>query len=293
MSRSCPHVAGLSSLVSRYDIILSDVWGVVHNGVVHTPAAADALQRFRAAGGTVLLITNAPRPRSSVVKLLDRFGLPHDSYDDVVSSGDVTVEMIMARGAAPLFHYGPERDLPLFSAAAERIGARPPLVDPEAADYVVCSGPFDDLADPDNELPLLRRLRARNLPFICANPDIVVHAGEELYWCAGALAERYEKMGGAVIMAGKPYPVIYEAALARAQALRGGDLDRVRVLAIGDGMFTDMKGAAGEQLDALFISSGVHRDALHARGAMDEAAFAQLRQAANAAPIGWMRDLRW
>ena len=263
-------VAGLAALADNYDVILSDVWGVVHDGRTHTPAAADALARFRAKGGTVVLVTNAPRPWKPIQKMLDNFGLPRESYDVIVSSGGVTVDLVAARGMTPLHHIGPPRDLPIFEEVAEVTGEKPPLLPLEQAEYVVCTGLLDDYDEPDPYMPKLRAMRARDLTMICANPDIVVHVGPDLLWCAGALAERYAGLGGKVIMAGKPHAIIYEAALKEAQALRKGALDRKRVLAIGDGLFTDIRGAASQGLDALFITSGIHRDLLHPDAGEDD-----------------------
>ncbi|MFO1114955.1 MAG: TIGR01459 family HAD-type hydrolase [Beijerinckiaceae bacterium] len=291
-------VAGLAALADNYDVILSDVWGVVHDGRTHTPAAADALARFRAKGGTVVLVTNAPRPWKPIQKMLDNFGLPRESYDVIVSSGGVTVDLVAARGMTPLHHIGPPRDLPIFEEVAEVTGEKPPLLPLEQAEYVVCTGLLDDYDEPDPYMPKLRAMRARDLTMICANPDIVVHVGPDLLWCAGALAERYAGLGGKVIMAGKPHAIIYEAALKEAQALRKGALDRKRVLAIGDGLFTDIRGAASQGLDALFITSGIHRDLLHPDAgeddwSVDEVAYRGLLAEAGAAPAGHLRDLVW
>ncbi len=291
-------VSGLSALSADYDVILSDVWGVVHDGRTHTPSAADALTRFRQKGGTVVLITNAPRPRAPIVKMLDAFGLPRSAYDSIVSSGDVTVDLVCARGAAPLHHIGPPKDLSLFDTVAARIGEKPPLLPLAQADYVVCTGLFDDYGDPEPYLPTLAAMKERDLPMICANPDIVVHVGDDLLWCAGALAERYEGLGGRVVMAGKPHAIIYEAALKEAERIRGAAVDRAKILAVGDGLFTDIRGAAAQGFDALFVTSGIHRDALHPAGAaddwsVDEAAYRNLLAEAGAAPAAHLRELVW
>ncbi|MEI2735073.1 MAG: TIGR01459 family HAD-type hydrolase [Rhodoblastus sp.] len=291
-------VAGLSALAADYDVILSDVWGVVHDGRTHTPSAADALTRFRQKGGTVVLITNAPRPRAPIMKMLDDFGLPRAAYDSIVSSGDVTVDLICARGLAPLHHIGPPRDLSLFDTVAARIGEKPPLLPLAQADYVVCTGLFDDYGDPEPYQPTLVAMKERDLPLICANPDIVVHVGDDLLWCAGALAERYEGLGGRVVMAGKPHAVIYEAALKEAERIRGKSVDRAKILAVGDGLFTDIRGAAAQGFDALFVTSGIHRDVLHPAGdvddwSVDEAAYRNLLAEVGAAPAAHLRELVW
>src|SRR5215475_9839081 len=204
-------------LAGGYDVVLSDVWGVVHNGVAATPAACDALARFRASGGTVVLITNAPRPGVAVARLtLDRLAVPRAAYDGIVSSGDVTHALIAARAGARVFHIGPQRDLPIFE------GLDAPLAPLESADYAVCSGLTDDTVEtPQDYHGLIERLRARGLTMICANPDVVVERGHELVYCAGAIADLYAAAGGEVVYAGKPYRPIYEQALGVAEAARG------------------------------------------------------------------------
>jgi HAD superfamily hydrolase (TIGR01459 family) len=256
-------IAGLSQIASNYDVILCDVWGVVHNGTEHYPDAAHAIRRFREGGGIVVLITNAPRPCSSLERMLRRLLVPTDAYDAMVSSGDVTVSLILERGERPLHHLGPPRDNSLFREVAERAGQPDPRVSFEAADYVVCTGLVDDVHEQLQDYdPMLERMAKRQMEFICANPDIVVHSGERLIYCAGAIAERYAALGGPVIQAGKPYPEIYKRAIAAAQA-RGLKQADPRVLAIGDGLATDLKGAVNAGIDMLFVSSGIHRDRLH------------------------------
>jgi HAD superfamily hydrolase (TIGR01459 family) len=285
-------ISGLADLADDYDLILSDVWGVVHDGVTHTPSAADALTRYRAQGGKVLLLTNAPRPNDEIRPMLDRMGLPRSAYDGIVSSGDVTVDLMAARGTAPVYHLGPSRDEHLFEALRQRVGADPRKAF-QQADYVVCSGLMVDSDPLEPYLPLLQAMRARNLPMICANPDIVVHVGDDLVLCAGALAKAYSEMGGAVIQAGKPHAIIYKTALLRAAYLFP-DFSPKRILAIGDGMGTDMKGAAEQNFDGLFISGGIHRQALrHDANAVDEAAYQALCAEYNARPIAHLPALYW
>jgi HAD superfamily hydrolase (TIGR01459 family) len=287
---------GLHAVAGRYDVIYCDVWGVVHDGRTGLSAAGDALARFRDAGGTVVLITNAPRPRGPIIRMLDRMGVRRDAYDAVVSSGDVTVEQIVARGVEPAHHMGPARDRPLFEEAAAQLGHAPPLVALDAAAYVVCSGMYDDSDDPDSYMPTLETMRRRDLPLLCANPDIVVHAGDELIWCAGAIAERYDALGGPVTLIGKPHPLIYATARDEARRRRAGPAEASRSLAIGDGMFTDMLGAQREGYDALFIASGIHRDRLGVggrRAPMNMQAYAELAAEAGVSPVGHMADLVW
>ena len=214
---SPPLTAHFAPLAGDYDVVLSDVWGVVHNGAVAFSEACDALARFRQQGGTVVLITNAPRPGDTVARLtLDPFGVPRAAYDGIVSSGDVTHALIAARAGQRVFHIGPARDLPIFD------GLDAPTAALEHADYSVCSGLTDDTVEtPHDYHDLIERMRARALPMICANPDVVVERGDKLVYCAGAIADLYAAAGGNVIYAGKPYRPIYEQAVAIAEAARG------------------------------------------------------------------------
>src|SRR3954453_1164765 len=257
-------ISGLSQIAWRYDVILCDVWGVVHNGMAHYPEAVGALARFRERGGTVVLITNAPRPASGIERMLRRLEVPQNAYDAIVSSGDVTVSLMLERGDKAPHHVGPPRDNSLFREVAERSGRPDPRVPFEAADYVVCTGLLDDVHDRLEDYdPLLKRMRSKQMEFICANPDIVVDSGERLIYCAGAMAERYTALGGPVIQAGKPYPEIYKRAIEAAKDARRAAGEQPRVLAIGDGLATDLKGAIDAGIDMLFVSSGIHRDKLH------------------------------
>ncbi|HEY6994579.1 MAG TPA: TIGR01459 family HAD-type hydrolase [Xanthobacteraceae bacterium] len=280
-----PHFAALAG---GYDVVLSDVWGVVHNGIAATPAACDALARFRSGGGTVVLITNAPRPGANVRQILDRLAVPHAAYDAIVSSGDVARALIAARAGQRMFHIGPERDLPMFE------GLDAPLADPERADYAVCSGLFDDTVEtPQDYHGLIERMRARALPMICANPDIVVERGDKLVYCAGAIADLYAAAGGAVVYAGKPYRPIYEQALAIAAAARGAPVELRRLLAIGDSVRTDLKGAAALGIDSLFVTAGIHAEELGARHDPDASALSNIFAAAGVVPTAVMRQLSW
>jgi HAD superfamily hydrolase (TIGR01459 family) len=276
-------------LSPHYDVVLSDVWGVVHNGVLATPEACDALARFRQQGGTVVLITNAPRPGEVVVHtMLDRLKVPRTAYDGIVSSGDVTRALIAARGDQRVLHIGPPRDLPMFEGLAARVS---PI---ESADYVVCSGLTDDTVEtPDDYRDLIARIRERGLPMICANPDIVVERGDALIYCAGAIADRYADAGGEVIYAGKPYRPIYEQALAIAQGARGAPADHKRVLAIGDSVRTDLKGAVAFGIDCLFVTAGIHAEELGERDNPDAAAVSDIFAKAGVYPKAVMRRLAW
>jgi HAD superfamily hydrolase (TIGR01459 family) len=276
-------------LARDYDVVLCDVWGVVHNGLAAFPAACDALMRFRAGGGIAILITNAPRSGEAVGRILDRLKVSRDAYDAIATSGDVTRGIVKARLAERVFHLGPERDLSIFA------GLNVQFAPPETAGYVVCSGLFDDTIEtPESYRELLAALHARSLFMVCANPDIVVERGDALVYCAGALADAYAALGGKVLYCGKPHPPIYELALATATALRNGKTPcRQRVLAIGDSVRTDLKGAASFGLDCMFVTSGIHAEEYGSREAPDLAALNAMFVAGGVKPRGVMRELVW
>jgi HAD superfamily hydrolase (TIGR01459 family) len=288
-------IAGLNRIVEQYDVILCDLWGVVHNGRRSFPAATDALARFRAGGGTVILITNAPRPNKPIRDQLDHLQVPHAAYDGVVTSGDVTIDLLRARGRAPVYHIGPPRDLSLFAAIDEIApGEAPPRAPLADAAYVLCTGLFDDTREtPEDYDATLAAMRARDLLMICANPDLVIHRGQELIYCAGAIAERYAGIGGETIFAGKPHAPIYQLALSRAGAARGASVDRSRVLAIGDAMRTDIAGAFAQALDSLFVASGIHRDEFAGASALDAAAVEQFGAQHGMHPTATIGELVW
>ncbi|WP_018427188.1 TIGR01459 family HAD-type hydrolase [Hoeflea sp. 108] len=245
-------IASLEALTGGYRALLCDVWGVIHNGVSAFPEAAAALAAARDKGVAVILITNAPRPRDGVIAQLANLGVPETAWDRVVTSGDVTRDLIRS-GPRKVFHIGPERDYALYD------GLDVELVEEFEASAVVCTGLFDDeIETPDDYAEMLRRLRARDLPFICANPDIVVERGHQLIWCAGALARDYGQLGGRTLVSGKPHRPIYEAALQAAGEVLGREVAKAEALAIGDGMVTDVKGAAENGIDVLYVSGGIH-----------------------------------
>ncbi len=277
-----------STLVPAYDLVLSDVWGVVHNGIAAYPEAGDALTRFRRGGGTVVLVSNSPRPGKPVTRQLDQFGVSRSAYDAVVTSGDVTRGLLEQRPGAQVFHIGPERDLSIFENLPIRFT---PL---EEADCVVCSGLFDDETEtPENYRPLLDQMRARGLLMICANPDVVVERGEKLVYCAGAVADLYAALGGAVIYAGKPHRPIYDLALAKSAELRGSDVDLARVLAIGDSVRTDFKGSLALGIDCLFVTAGIHAEELGDRNDPDLVALQAMFAEAGELPKAVTRRLVW
>jgi len=250
-------VEGLQPLAEGYDLILCDVWGVLHNGVKAYEAASDALMRFRAKGGRVVLVSNAPRPGSSVGTQLDGFRVPRSAYDAIVTSGDLTRLAIQERIDKVVHHIGPPRDMPIYNGLNVRFGSI------EEADYVVCSG-FDNDEEETVEdyRPQLEAMRRRGLLMVCANPDLVVERGHMILPCAGTIALAYEEMGGEVFYAGKPHRPVYERALAVASDLAGHPIPKERVLAVGDAIRTDIAGAVGFGIDALMIARGIHAEEL-------------------------------
>jgi HAD superfamily hydrolase (TIGR01459 family) len=272
------------TLAPRYDVVLCDIWGVVHDGITAFTDACDALARFRRGGGTVILITNAPRPSEWVARQLDRLRVPADAYDGVASSGDVTRAEVAARGGA-VFHIGPERDLSIFDGLDMR------FVTVDAADYVVCSGLFDDATEtPQDYRAVIETMRRRQLFMLCANPDLVVKRGDTLIYCAGSIADLYRASGGDVLYAGKPYRPIYETALAAAAQARGVPALPRRTLAIGDSLRTDITGAAAMGIDGAFVIGGIHAEEL---GAARGGALAGMFAAAGITPKTVMERLVW
>lgn len=249
-----PVIKSVSELGRSYDAWLCDIWGVIHNGRIAFMDACRACAEFRAQGGTVILITNAPRPHGSVRAQLDSYDVPRASYDAIVTSGDVTTSLIKAYGGRRLYHLGPERDLAVYD------GLDVSLAGLDDADGVVCTGLFDDITEtPDDYQDILARAHRRGLAMICANPDLVVERGRDLVYCAGSLALAYEALGGRVDYAGKPYKPVYDLAFSLIAKARGGVLPAPnRIMVIGDGVKTDMAGAQTMGLDALFIRSGIH-----------------------------------
>jgi HAD superfamily hydrolase (TIGR01459 family) len=277
-----------STLAANYDAVLSDVWGVIHNGVAATAEACDALIRFRKQGGTVMLITNAPRPGEVVTTFLDKVGVPRSVYDGIVSSGDVTRSVMAARTEKSVFHIGPERDLPIFDG----LGLN--FVPLQQAQYVVCTGLRDDTVEtPESYRAELNELRRRNMFMLCGNPDLVVERGDTLIYCAGALADLYHSLGGEVLYAGKPHRPIYDLAIERVTKARGGTPPLRRVLAIGDSIRTDLTGATQFGLDCLFVTAGIHAEELGGRHAPDLPALDKMFAEAGVRPQAVMPRLMW
>ncbi len=277
-----------SSIAADYDVVLSDVWGVLHAGISAYPEAYMALTRYRASGGTAILLTNAPRPGETVSLYLDSLGLPRNAYDGVVSSGNVTRTLVLERKGQRLFHIGPPRDLPIFDSM-DAVFA--PL---DQADYVVCSGFRDDETEkPEDYRDLLLQIRERSLTMICANPDVVVERGDKLVYCAGAIADLYAALGGDVIYAGKPFAPIYSDALRLAETLRKKPVDLRRVLAIGDSLRTDVKGAAAMGIDCLFVTAGIHAEELGHREDPKADALERIFAKEDVRPKAAIKNLVW
>ena len=245
--------AGLSQLSGAYDALLCDVWGVIHNGRESFPAACAALARFRAERGPVVLISNAARPHGPVINQLDALGVPREAWSHIVPSGDATRVLLADRAPGPAWLIGVDRDAPLY----EGLGLE--TSDLADAKFISVTGPYDDENDePGDYRDRFLEAVSRDLELVCANPDIVVQRGDKLIYCGGALAQVYESLGGRVTMAGKPYPAIYELSLAKAAEALGHPVDPTRVLCIGDGLPTDVRGANARGLDVLFVASGIH-----------------------------------
>lgn len=279
-------ITGLSQIIDQYDCILCDVWGVLHNGKAIWADAADALTKARGAGVPVVMITNAPRPQGPVLRQLAGMNCPQGVFDELVTSGDVTRALIQQLDGA-VYHIGPERDYALYD------GLEVEFADPENAAGIVCTGLFDDYNEqPEEYIDRFKTYIAHDLPFICANPDIVVEVVDRLLWCAGALAREYDKLGGETRIVGKPYAPIYDVALDHAERISGKSIDRSKVLAIGDGLPTDIKGAADNNVDALFITNGIHA-ADYTAGEVDQEKLHAFLADNNAAPAHWIKTLVW
>jgi len=284
MPAAIPILSSIAPLAAASRAWIVDIWGVMHNGARAHRAAVDACARFRAAGGIVVLLSNAPRPFASVVAHMTALGVDARAYDGGVTSGDATRDMIAERQGKPLLHIGPERDLGLFQGLDVR------LATPETAEVVVCSGLYDDTREtPADYAGLFTGLLARGVPMICANPDIVVERGEALVYCAGALAADYEAKGGQVIYAGKPHAPIYQRTLAEIARLSGGrPLARDEILCIGDGIDTDLEGAAGAGLRSVFIASPIF-----VPNGLGPAVLAELFAGRPFAPVAALPALAW
>lgn len=284
-----PIISSAADLLLRYDVLYCDVWGVVHDGVRAYAGATEALMRFRAHGGTVVLVTNAPVPTHRVEAMLEARHVPPDTYDAIVSSGEIALAHIREKGYRRVHFIGPRaRDAAFFEKASV------PDVGLGEAEAVVCTGLTDDVNETvESYRDLLTDARAHDLPFVCANPDLVVDVGGRLFLCAGALADAYAHMGGRVYWAGKPHATAYVAAKAEARRIRGAEVPSERVLVIGDAVRTDLAGAHGAGLDALFIAGGIHRHDTMVGADIDPDKLARLFPAGTPGALAAMAALAW
>lgn len=283
MSDPAPTViSGLCEIASRYEALLVDVWGVIHNGRNGFEPAMEACRRFRAERGPVALISNSPRPANGVIAQFADLGMPGDFFDAVATSGDATRLVLESRAPGPAFKLGPPKDEPIYDGLGLAFA---PL---EAAAFVSCTGLFDDETEtPDDYAELLAAMRARDLEMVCANPDVIVQRGDKMIYCAGALAQAYAARGGRVVYAGKPHAAIYELAFAALDQAADRALARSSVLAVGDGPETDLDGAARQGLDALFIARGIHAAEMIEEGGLNPARVRGVRAAYAAVELRW------
>jgi HAD superfamily hydrolase (TIGR01459 family) len=283
-------IAAAGPLLAGYDVVFCDVWGVMHNGQRAYAEAGAALARFRAQGGSVILVSNAPLPASGVERVLERTGVRRDAWDAIVSSGDIALCHIAEMGYRRMHWVGPsERDYALY------VRLREPSAALAEADAIVCTGLRDDRNETvANYRALIAEGVARALPFVCANPDLVVDVGARQLPCAGSIAAEYERLGGQVFWAGKPHPAAYATALARTAELRGTAPKLSRILAIGDAVRTDLAAAQGLGVDGLFVAGGIHKDALMREGAIDPARLALLFDPPDTPPaVAAITQLAW
>jgi HAD superfamily hydrolase (TIGR01459 family) len=278
-------VERLRDIIDGVEVVLSDIWGVVHNGLESFPEACAALQSYRQQGGVVILITNAPRPADSVQRQLHKLGVADETYDAIVSSGDLTRHFVADHPGKKLYWVGPKRDGSIHR------GLDPALSQLDDADYIICTGLFDDETESaDDYRPMLTKALARKVPLICANPDIVVERGDRLIYCAGAIAELYRELGGEVVFYGKPHRPIYERAMALAAERRGAPAELRHVLAIGDSVRTDLAGAHGFGIDCLFVTRGIHAEDF---AGVDQLDPASVKELFGHPPRALIRELRW
>jgi len=265
-------IESFDEISARYRAAYVDLWGCLHNGYRPYAQAVAALARYRAQGGKVILLTNSPRPRPSVIRQLDKIGVPRDLYDDITASGDAS-QFALASGAVGynVYHLGPERDLGFFRDLPEDVlqGHEIRRVPLEQAEGIVCTGLFDDDTEtPEDYRATLLYAKNKGMKLLCTNPDQFVDKGDHRIYCAGAIARAYEEMGGVSLYFGKPHPPIYDLARQRLDAIT--DVEDSEIICIGDGINTDIRGAMAEDLDSLFITGGLAAE--ETRTAPDEAA---------------------
>ncbi len=282
-----PILSSIAELDGRYDAWLCDIWGVLHNGESPFADAVEACCTFRDRGSTVVLISNSPRPYGAVARQLEGIGVPQSAYDAIVTSGDMTRQVLIERKGQPFFHLGPERDKAIFQ------GLDVLIVDLEQAQFVLCSGLYDDLTEtPDDYHELHAQFRTRELPMVCANPDLQVERGDRLIYCAGALAAEYEKLGGDVLYTGKPHRPIYDMAVVRIEEAKGSEVPRARILCIGDSIKTDIAGASAAGMDAFFVASALHIEGANDEVPLSAAVLSELFSGSAVRPVAAQKSLK-
>jgi HAD superfamily hydrolase (TIGR01459 family) len=282
-----------SDISGRYDAAFVDLWGCMHNGVVAFPEAVTAMQSFRASGGKVVLLTNAPRPRGPVAAQIQRLGIPADAWDVIATSGDAA-RTAMFRGVvgSKVWFIGEDHDQAFFTPT--QLIDNPTEITQvplDEATGIVCCGPENPHSDPSVYRPQFLLAKQKGLKLLCANPDIVVDRGESREYCAGALAALYTEMGGESLYFGKPHPPIYDLARLHLDGLGLNPMD-ARIICIGDGIRTDVQGASGEDLDCLFITGGLAAAETKTNSQPDPAAldvFLTTEMLSPAYAIGYLR----
>lgn len=287
MSKTGTNAEGLASLAADYDALLCDIWGVVHNGIAPHASAVDALIKFRAQGGRVILISNAARPGVVIEQMLRHMAIPEEISDGIVTSGDATRHLLVPYKGRAIHHVGPATDHPIFD------GLDLELVDAATAEAVVVTGLNEPTETPDDYTSAMAEWHGLGLPMICANPDKFVEVGKEIQYCPGALADIYAHMGGVVEMAGKPYAPIYETAVEILQAVTDKMPAMSRMLAVGDSVRTDATGAAMAGIDFLFITGSIHAEEIDAFGVPNPAAIQELVAPSGARMRAFMPRLIW
>lgn len=283
-----PILSGAGKMLSRYDVVFCDIWGVVHDGRTAYREGCAALRKFRESGGTVILVTNAPRAKPVVKEVLREKDVPDNCWDDIVSSGEISRAHLLAQGYTAVHHIGPDRDLDIFDdLPVARVSMR-------HAQALLATGLVDELNETGEDYRArLKPAKLRNLALVCANPDLIVDVGGTLLPCAGAIAAVYEKMGGPVFWAGKPHASAYQMAHRAAQRLRGHSVPKDRILAIGDAIRTDIAGASEYGIDSIFVGQGIHREEVMPDGNLDRLAVEQLVLQSPYRPKAAVATLAW
>lgn len=285
-------LGGLSDWADRFDGVILDLWGVIHDGLTPYPGVLDCLAELKRAGKRSCLLSNAPRRVTEVIARLEEIGVPRHLYDAVLSSGEAAHWAIADRPdrfhadlGRRCLHLGPPRDNSVHEGLDLDL-----VTQPEEADFVLNTGAdgFDDTLD--DYKPILEKAARCGLPMICANPDLTVMMGDTVAICAGLLAEHYEVLGGRVAYHGKPHPPVYQQCLALLEPVSSS-----RLLAVGDNFLTDIAGANRAGLASLLVTSGIYAQELSqsGTGTPDPAAIAKLAASTGAYPDAAIARLVW